>query len=139
MKHVRYLLLVLCLALTACGPKSAGDPPEASVSKPDISAPAVSQPGPDVPEPDVSQPEGPPVTGPSVPFTEEELDQARQAALDYYAGTVFEVTELVFEEQMENTVSFTVKCSKGGVPVDPDRTITLERQEGVWTTVDEGY
>ena len=54
--------------------------------------PDVSEP--DVSAPDVSQPEGPPVTGPSTPFTEEELDQARQAALDYYSGTVFDVAEL---------------------------------------------
>lgn len=99
---------------------------------PDISEPDVSEPG-------SSQPEAPPVTGPSIPFTEEELDQARQAALDYYAGTVFDVTELVFEEQMANTASFTVKCSKGGVTVDPDRSIVLELQDGVWTVVNEGY
>ena len=69
----------------------------------------------------------------------EELDQARQAALDYYAGTVFDVTELVFEEQMANTVSFTVKCSKGGVKADPDRTICLERKNSAWSVVSEGY
>lgn len=102
-------------------------PPAPSVSEPDVSAS------------DVSQPEGLPVTGPSTPFTEEELDQARQAALDYYAGTVFDVTELVFEEQMANTVSFTVKCSKGGVKVDPDRAIVLEYTDGAWTVVNEGY
>ena len=67
------------------------------------------------------------------------LDQARQAALDYYAGTVFDVTELVFEEQMANTVSFTVQCSKGGVRVDPDRAIVLECTDGGWTVISEGY
>ena len=67
-------------------------------------------------------------------------DQYRgQAALDYYGGTVFDVTELVFEEQMANTASFTVKCSKGGVAVDPDRTISLERKNGAWSVVSEGY
>ena len=72
-------------------------------------------------------------------LTREELDQARQAALDYYAGTVFDVTELVFEEQMANTASFTIKCSKGGVTVDPARSIVLELQDGAWTVVNEGY
>lgn len=100
-------------------------------------------PAPDISEPDVSQPEpdvsGPDTSHPSAPFTGEELDQARQAALDYYAGTVFDVTELVFEEQMANTASFTVKCSKGGVTVDPDRSIVLELQDGAWTVVNEGY
>lgn len=101
-----------------------------------------SPPAPSVSEPDISQPdvpEGPPVTGPSVPFTGEELEAARQAALDYYAGTVFDVAELVFEEQMANTASFTVQCSKGGVRVDPDRSIVLELQDGAWTVVSEGY
>ena len=69
----------------------------------------------------------------------EELEAAQQAALDYYAGTVFDVTELVFEEQMASTASFTVKCSKGGVAVDPDRSIVLELQDGIWTVVSEGY
>ena len=100
-------------------------------------------PAPDISEPDVSQPEpdvsGPDTSHPSAPFTGEELDQARQAALDYYAGTVFDVTELVFEEQMANTASFTVKCSKGGVTVDPARSIVLELQDGAWTVVNEGY
>lgn len=141
MKHTKYLvpLLALCLLLAACGSKSSENLPEASVPEP----PAVSEPRPEVSEPDasvpdVSQPE-PPVTGPSTPFTEEELERARQTALDYYTGTVFDVTELVFEEQMANTVSFTVKCSKGGVKVDPDRAIVLECTDGVWTVVNEGY
>ena len=127
-------LLALCLLLAACGPNETV--PETSSSAPGASSsvPDVSQ-----SEPEASQPEEPPVTEPSVPFTGEELDQARQAALDYYAGTVFDVTELVFEEQVEHTVSFTVKCSKGGVAVDPDRTISLERQNGVWTIISEGY
>lgn len=141
MKRIKYLLfLPLCLLLAACGPKEPA-PEASSVSSQPVSvsppAPDVSEPG--VSEPDSSQPEGLPVTGPSTPFTEEELDQARQAALDYYAGTVFDVTELVFEEQMENTVSFTVKCSKGGVKVDPDRAIVLECTDGAWTVMNEGY
>ena len=99
---------------------------------PDLSTPDSSL-------PDASRPEGPPAQGPAKPFTEAELDQARQAALNYYAGTVFDVTELVFEEQMGNTAGFTVKCSKGGVKVDPDRTIVLECTDGTWTVVKEGY
>ena len=144
MKRTKYLFfLPLCLLLAACGPKEpapeASSVPAVSSQPGSASPPAPSVSEPDVSAPDVSQPEGPPITGPSVPFTEEELDQARQAALDYYAGTVFDVTELVFEEQMENTVSFTVKCSKGGVKVDPDRAIVLEYTDGAWTVMNEGY
>lgn len=139
MKCPKYLLLLLlCLLLAACGPKPAANS-EGDVS----SAPDLSVPLPDMSQPDVSQPEpdvsGPDTSHPSAPFTGEELDQARQAALDYYAGTVFDVTELLFEEQMANTASFTVKCSKGGVTVDPDRSIVLELQDGAWTVVNEGY
>ena len=125
-------LAKLCAALMS------GEEVDLADFQPDLPpAPDVS--GPDVPEPDSSQPEAPPVMGPSTPFTEEELERARQTALDYYTGTVFDVTELVFEEQMANTVSFTVKCSKGGVQVDPDRSIVLELQDGAWTMVNEGY
>ncbi len=34
MKHAKYLLLVLCLFLAACGQKPAENPPEASVPEP---------------------------------------------------------------------------------------------------------
>ena len=67
MKHAKYLLLVLCLFLAACGQKPAENPPEASVPEPPV------------------------------------------------------------------------KCSKGGVKVDPDRTISLERKNGAWSVVSEGY
>lgn len=102
---------------------------------PNLPEPEPESSAPDVPD----EPEEPDTSHPSAPFTGEELDQARQAALDYYAGTVFDVTELVFEEQMANTASFTVKCSKGSVTVDPDRSIVLELQDGAWTVVNEGY
>ena len=132
MRHAKYIpLLTLCLFLAACGQKPAENPPEASVTEP----PAVSEPEPDVSKPDASEPD----SSAPVPLTREDLAAAHQAALDYYAGTVFEVTELVFEEQMANTVSYTVKCSKGGVKVDPDRAIVLECTDGVWTVVNEGY
>lgn len=61
------------------------------------------------------------------------------AALAYYAGTVFQVHGLVFEEQMGDTAGFTVQCSKGGVRQDPDRSIVLELRDGVWRVVSEGY
>lgn len=93
------------------------------------------------PEPESSspEPEGPPVAEPSEPFSPEELEAARQTALNYYAGTVFEVHELIFEEQMGDTASFCVQCSKGGVRQEPDRRIVLELRDGAWTVINEGY
>ncbi len=114
-----------------CEKLMAGEAVQLPESPPRPSEPDTSVP--DISEPDSSQPE------PPVPLTQEEVEAARQAALDYYAGTVFQVQELIYEEQVGNIVSFTVQCSKGGVRVDPDRTISLERQEGVWTVVNEGY
>lgn len=146
MKHLKYILpLMLCLLLAACGPKSGENPPEAS-SLPAVSSQSGSTsppapddpPAPDVSEPDVSAP-GSSEPEPLVPLTREELAAAHQAALDYYTGTVFEVDTLTEIEPRQGEVAFRVSCSKGGVKVDPDRTISLERQDGVWTVVNEGY
>ncbi len=77
------------------------------------------------------------------PLTAEELEAARQAALAYYAGTVFEVRELTPLEpgeapSWEGEAIFRVACSKGGQE-QVDRTIALSRQDGAWTVVGEGY
>lgn len=135
MKHTKYLLLLsLCLALTACGQKLAENPPETDLSKP----PAVSEPAPNISEPDVSDPDR---SGSVLlaPLTAEDLAAAHQAALDYYQGTIFTVDTLTEIEPRQGEVAFQVSCSKGGVKVDPDRTIWLERQDGVWTVISEGY
>ena len=138
MKHTKYLLLLsLCLLLAACGPKPAENLPEASVSEPPaISEPEVSTP--DISEPDASTPDSSEAEAP-VPLTQEELAAAHQAALDYYTGTVFEVETLTEIEPRQGEIAFRVSCSKDGVKVDPDRTISLERQDGVWTVISEGY
>lgn len=134
MRHAKYIpLLTLCL-LASCGQKLAENPPEASVSEP----PAVSQPEPDVLKPDASEPDS---SGSVLlaPLTREDLAAAHQAAMDYYTGTVFEVETLTEIEPRQGEIAFRVSCSKGGVKVDPDRTISLERQDGVWTVINEGY
>lgn len=138
MKHARLLLLTLCLALTACGQKPALAPPEPSAPEPDLSPPAVSEPKSNVLEPDVSDPDR---SGSVLlaPLTAEDLAAAHQAALDYYQGTIFTVDTLTEIEPRQGEVAFQVSCSKGGVKVDPDRTIWLERQDGVWTVISEGY
>lgn len=108
----------------------AGFPPKLSpvsgTSQPDTSQPDSSK-------PDASTPSGP------APLTREDLDAARQAALDYYKGTVFMVDTLTEIEPRQGEIAFQVSCSKGGVKQDPDRTIWLERQDGVWTVISEGY
>ena len=140
MRHTKYFLplLALCLLLAACGPKEAA--PEASSSAPGTSAspaePDRSVPG--APEPDISQPDASVPEEPA-PLTEEDRAGAMDAAYDYYLGTVFEVHSLTEIEPRQGEITFQVSCSKGGVKVDPDRTISLERKNGAWSVISEGY
>ena len=135
MKRCLPLLLALCLAfsLVACGSgdESAAGQPQPVSSQAEASQPEASQ-------PDASQPEEP-QEEPSPAFSDGEKEAARLAALDYYAGTVFEVLDLTEIDPGEGEIAFRVSCAKGETPVDPDRTITLARREGVWTVVNEGY
>ena len=78
------------------------------------------------------------------PLSEEEKAAAEQAALDYYAGTVFEVNSIEYIERgsspfAEAACNFTVNVSKGGVVQEPNRIISLEKDGGSWTVVSEGY
>lgn len=146
MKHAKYLLLLaLCLALTACGPKPAASSggstssgsgasssaPGSSQPEPGQSAPNESKP--DVSAPDISQPEEP------APLTAEDKAAAYDAACDYYLGTVFDVQGLTEIGLRAGEITFQVSCTKGGAKVDPDRTISLARENGAWTVVSEGY
>lgn len=77
------------------------------------------------------------------PLSDAEIEAARQAAVDYYAGTVFEVTSLTALTPdtapfWEGEIVFRTVCSKSG-EAQPDRSIALERQNGVWTVINEGY
>ena len=135
MKRCLSLLLALCLAfsLAACGTE---EKPAASQGQPVSSQADASQP--DVSQSDVSQPEEP-QEEPAPALGDGEKEAARQAALDYYAGTVFQVLDLTEIDPGEGEIAFRVSCAKGGTPVDPDRTITLARREGAWAVVSEGY
>ncbi len=64
---------------------------------------------------------------------------AEEAARAYYADTVFEIVSLELERQTENEIIFSVSVSKGGVVQEPDRTITLQQDNGTWKVISEGY
>ena len=136
----------LCLsALSACGPKPAASSggstssgsgasssaPGSSQPEPGQSAPDESKP--DISAPDISQPEEP------APLTAEDKAAAYDAACDYYLGTVFDVQGLTEIGLRAGEITFQVSCTKGGAKVDPDRTISLARENGAWTVVSEGY
>lgn len=67
------------------------------------------------------------------------LMAAEAAAKDYYTGTVFGVVSLEVKEQTAEEIVFSVRVSKGGVIQEPDRSITLRREDGKWKVVNEGY
>ena len=126
------LLLSLLLVLAACGAKQGGTP---SASSSGGSA-SVSSSAPDVSSAGASS--GDTSSG-LTPLTTEELAAAHEAAYAYYKDTVFEVQTLTEIAPRDGEISFQVACTKGGTPQDPDRVISLERQDGVWVVVNEGY
>ena len=75
----------------------------------------------------------------------QQIEGAQQAALDYYADTVFSVNsmELVEEDasapDKDYDCSFSVNVSKGGVVQEPNRTICLKWADNTWNVVDEGF
>lgn len=114
--------------LPAAAPGPAASPAEPSAPEPEISEPEAPGPEQDAPEP-----------GSPAPLTEEDKAAAEDAAMAYYRNTVFQVDGLKELDVQTERIVFQVRCSKGGEPQDPDRTIVLERQDGVWTVVSEGY
>lgn len=78
-----------------------------------------------------------------ISITEEVPDDtiktAEEAVKAYYANTVFEVVSLELKSPTENEIIFSVCASKGGVIQEPNRTITLQLNNGTWKVVNEGY
>lgn len=107
-----------------------GETVEASAPQPEVPPEAASEPSQDE---DTAAAQTTPES-----LSSEEVEAARRAALDYYAGTVFEIHSLTPLDPMEGEVMFQTACSKGGEE-QPDRTIALERRDGVWTVINEGY
>ncbi len=91
---------------------------------------------------DVFQESLPPI-GNLISITEEApndgAEVADKVARAYYENTVFEVISLELKNQTENEIVFSVCVSKGGVTQEPNRTITLQRDNETWKVINEGY
>lgn len=80
-----------------------------------------------------------------ISFTEEQIGEAKQAALAYYDDTIFDVNSIEYfggdlpYGGSEDCCNFTVNVSKDGVVQEPDRTISLKLDNGIWKVVNEGY
>ena len=69
----------------------------------------------------------------------DEVRIADEAARAYYENTVLEVISLELKSQTENEIIFSVCVSKGGKIQEPNRSITLQLNNGTWEVVNEGY
>ena len=67
------------------------------------------------------------------------LEKAEKAARRYYAHTVFDVVSIEVKTQSEEEIVFTVKASRGGYVLEPDRKIWVTLQDGEWKVTNEGY
>lgn len=82
-------------------------------------------------------------TDPSL--TADQIEDAKQAALAYYEGTVFNVNSIEHLEgelpygDMEGDCNFTVNVSRNGIVQEPDRTISLRLDRDGWKVMNEGY
>jgi uncharacterized lipoprotein YehR (DUF1307 family) len=77
-------------------------------------------------------------------LSDEDIEEAKQAALDYYANTVFEVNAMNYIEVgsspfAEGDCNFSVNVSKDGVVQEPDRIISLKKNGNTWEIINEGY
>ena len=77
-------------------------------------------------------------------LSDEEIAAAKEIAAGYYSGTVFEVNSMEFIEaevnpRAEGECNFMVNVSIGGVVQEVDRMISLNKVNGLWEVVSEGY
>ena len=125
MKNRKFLLLCgVLIVLAGCRAEPLGADKSPAISSNAVISSAVSS-APEEPE--------------TAPLSDVQIESAKQAALDYYKDTVFEVQTLTEIDPREGEISFQIACTKGGTPQDPDRVISLERQDGAWIVVNEGY
>lgn len=70
----------------------------------------------------------------------DEIESAKQAALDYYTNTVFEVNSIEYVDKKKGDCAFSVNVSKAGVVQEPNRTIYLKfNKNDLWEVIGEGY
>ena len=103
-----FLLLTLCLLLTACG--SQGEPAAASSGL------------------EFGLPQD---------LEHDELIAAHVAALNYYRDAGVPGTVLIETAPRAGEISFKVSSSEEGVITDLHLVVSLERQDGVWTILRE--
>lgn len=67
-----------------------------------------------------------------------DIVEAESTALNYYEQTVFQVEYMEVKFSMEDTVIFTVCATKDG-EFCPLRTIEMQKKDGKWEIINEGY
>ena len=137
LKRKLFALLLLAAALLACACARVPEP-SAEESKPQ--EPQTEGAGEDPAETE----EKDPAAEEPHSLSAAEIEAAKQAALDYYATTVFEVNTIAFAERgsrlfADGECNFTVNVSKDGTVQEPDRVVALERDGDAWIVVNEGW
>lgn len=82
--------------------------------------------------------------GGKVVLSNEDIEAAKKVALDYYAGTVFDVNSMTYikpgtNNNAEGECNFMVNVSKDGQVQEPDRMVQLNRKGDTWEIVNEGF
>lgn len=72
-------------------------------------------------------------------YSESDIEAAKQAAAQYYSGTVFELVSLRLINQTAEGLLFSAEVKKGGVLQDPNRSILLKKSGDIWEVANEGY
>lgn len=77
-------------------------------------------------------------------LSDEDIESAKKVAMDYYAGTVFEVNSMEYvepgtDDNAEGECNFMVNVSKDGEVQEPDRMIQLSRTGDTWEIISEGF
>jgi hypothetical protein len=150
-------VILSCLVLISCNPNKQNDVPNSpgiynknmAISNNDpVELQALKQPA---DKPTAASPAGPEEkpngkgnddTGSQTPddtIDSKEIEAAKQKALNYYTGTVFEVVSIEFSGINNGQIVFSVCVKKGGKLQDPNRTIILQKVNGTYKVENEGY